>query len=404
MNRRQALRWGCAHCAILAGWAGAQTPASTSPASAAAGDAASGAVGPIGPDWSPPPRFTRPDAGTDEGGLWALMDREETRLRRSPLRLREGTLEAYLAEVTRRLAGEHAPDVRVYAVRTPFFNATMAPNGMMQVWSGLLLRVENEAQLAAVLGHEVGHYLRRHSVERLRDMRSRAAFGQIIGLFGLVGLVGQLATLAGALAYSREHEREADLIGASLLRRHGYAAGESARLWQNLLDELRAVPGADPTQNSVLFATHPAIDERIGTLATVTAGSEGHTREGEYRAQLAPLRRSLLDDELKRGRLPETLVLLDRLVAREPASAELLHYRGEARRLDGAQAGLPLALADFQAALQAHQPLPATQRSLGFVYRTLQQKEPARAAWTEYLRLAPDAPDAALIRQSLTEL
>ena len=41
-----------------------------------------------------------------------------------------------------------------------------------------MLRVDNEAQLAAVLGHEIGHYLARHSVERLRDAKSRAAFGQ----------------------------------------------------------------------------------------------------------------------------------------------------------------------------------------------------------------------------------
>ena len=56
----------------------------------------------------------------------------------------------------------------------PQFNAMMAPNGMMLVWSGLLLRVENEAQLAAILGHELGHYLERHSVEQLRAAKDRA--------------------------------------------------------------------------------------------------------------------------------------------------------------------------------------------------------------------------------------
>ena len=57
----------------------------------------------------------------------------------------------------------------------------MAPNGMMQVWSGLL-RVDNEAQLASVVGHEIGHYLQRHTVERLRDAQSRSAFGMVLNI------------------------------------------------------------------------------------------------------------------------------------------------------------------------------------------------------------------------------
>lgn len=383
MRRRALLRWGCAHCAALGGWARAEE---------------------LGPDWKPPPRFARPEASSDEGGLWALMDREETRLRRSPFRMREEGLSRYLTDIACRLGGAHCPDIRVYPIRTPYFNASMAPNGMMQVWSGLLLRMENEAQLAAVLGHEIGHYLRRHSVERLRDIKSRSAFGQIIGLFGVVGLMGQLATLAGALAFSREHEREADRIGLQLIREGGYAPGEAARVWQNLLDELRAVPGNDPALNSVLLATHPGADERAQVLSELAAGLSGDTREAEYRAQIAPIRQGLLEDELKRGRLAESLALLDRMVAREADSGELLHFRGEARRLSGTEADLPKALDDFQAALKTARPLASTHRSLGYLHRTLRESEAARAAWGRYLELAPDAPDAALIRQTLTEL
>jgi len=53
----------------------------------------------------------------------------------------------------------------------PCFNAGMAPNGMMQIWSDLLMRVESEVQLAPVIEHEIGHYLQRHTVERLRDIK-----------------------------------------------------------------------------------------------------------------------------------------------------------------------------------------------------------------------------------------
>jgi len=97
-----------------------------------------------------PGRFERPRIDTEEGGLWGMMDREEAKLRRSPFVIRDLALTKYVQDIACRLAADHCPDVRVYLVRTPLFNASMAPNGMMQVWSGLLLRVENEAQLAAI--------------------------------------------------------------------------------------------------------------------------------------------------------------------------------------------------------------------------------------------------------------
>ena len=193
-GRRVFLRSACKHCLGM----GALLPGL--PALAQEGAAAAGATS------SPLPaeRFVRPALETDEGGLWGMMDREEARLRRSPFVVRDSQLSKYLQDLVCRLAGDHCPDIRVHVVRTPLFNATMAPNGMMQVWTGLLLRAENEAQLAAILGHEIGHYLERHTLERLRDMRSRAAFAQFMGLFGVVGAIGQLGALAGAFAFSRE--------------------------------------------------------------------------------------------------------------------------------------------------------------------------------------------------------
>lgn len=105
-DRRRLLAWGCAHCAALA------------PAAAAA-------------EWLAPPRLPRPDLSSDEGGLWATMDREEARLRRSAFVLRDEALRDYLTQLACKLGGEHCADTRVYAVRTPWFNASMAPNGMM---------------------------------------------------------------------------------------------------------------------------------------------------------------------------------------------------------------------------------------------------------------------------------
>ncbi len=379
MRRRQWLQWGCAHCAVLAGMAQAQT------------------------EWTMPPRLPRPEPGGEEGGLWAMMDREETRLRRSPFRIRDAELDAYLSGIACRLAEEHCADVRTYTMRTPYFNASMAPNGMLQVWSGLLLRMENEAQLAAIVAHEIGHYVQRHSLEQMRDAKARAAFATAMAAAGVVGLVGMLLAVGGAYAFSRDQEREADRISVVLMRKRGYDTREAPKVWANLLDELKASGNGDPSLDSVLFATHPSSAERRAELQRLAAVEGGRVGMQEYRAVLAPLRFGLLEDEIKRGRPAESKVLLDRLLAGEPDSAELLHFRGEALRHRDASGDKPLALADYDAALRTGRAPAVTYRSLGTLYQSMNQPDAARDAWQQYLVAAPDAPDAALIRQSIGE-
>ena len=84
-------------------------------------------------------------------------------------------LDAYIRGVTERLIGRPAPDLRIYVMRDASPNAAMLPSGMMIVNTGLLARVRNEAQLAAVLAHEAGHYFRRHSLDLYRADRRKSA-------------------------------------------------------------------------------------------------------------------------------------------------------------------------------------------------------------------------------------
>ncbi len=380
MSRRRFLGAGCAACGMLLG-------------GAAWGQAA----------WQMPARFSRPASETDEGGLWAMMDREEQRLRRSPFALRDAKLRSYVQDIACRLAAEHCPDVRVHLVRAPLFNAAMAPNGMLQVWSGLLLRVDNEAQLAAVIGHEIGHYLLRHSVERLRDAKNRAAFGQFLGLFGLVGALGQVGVLAGMFAYGQEHEREADRIGAALMRSAGYDVAEAARIWENLLLEIRARPGGEAA--SPLFATHPPAAERQEALAALAQATPGGTvNEAAWRDRLAPFLLEWLAEEVKRGQHEESIALLTRMMARWPAVPAYAWARGEVYRLRAGEGDADRALADYAAALGAGGEPAQTHRGMGLIYRARKDAAQARASFARYLEAAPQAADFALIKSYMEEL
>jgi predicted Zn-dependent protease len=289
-------------------------------------------------------------------------------------------------------------------MRTPFFNASMAPNGMMQVWSGLLLRVDNEAQLAAVLGHETGHYLQRHAVERLRDAKSRSAFGLFMAPLGLVGLGIQLANLAGGMGYSRDQEREADRIGLLLMHRAGYDPREAAVVWTNLITEVSAGAG-DPAKRSPLFASHPASQERADTLASLAAAMPpgGEVGEAAFRQQMAPLQPLLIEDEIQRAQYGESLVLFTRLIARAPKRADLLAARGEVYRLRGAAGDSEAGLADLQQAIALDDVPPRAWRSLGYLQQKRQQAVEARGAFARYVELAPDAPDVDMIKTYLSE-
>jgi predicted Zn-dependent protease len=389
-TRRGLLRSACRHCIGLGAMLGLPALAQDR----AVGDAV-----------QLPPRFTRPQLDTDEGGLWGLMDREEVRIRRSPLAIHDDKLKGYLRDLTCRLADGHCPDIRVHAIRMPAFNAAMAPNGMMLVWSGLLLRVENEAQLAAVVGHELGHYLERHQVEQLRAAKDRAVLAQMIGLIGgLGGAIGRLGVLATLFAFSREHEQRADRLGMRLMQQAGYDGRQAAHVWDNLLGEIKVTGGQEAGERSAMFATHPPAAHRREELLKLAGERGGQTHAQPLREVIAPMRFGWIEDEIKRGQYEESLVLFDRLLKRDPADVEVRYARGEVYRLRDEQEDANRALDDLTQASRVLKAPPETFRSLGLLHRRRADHASAVQAFDKYLVAAPDAPDAMLIKSYLGEV
>jgi beta-barrel assembly-enhancing protease len=398
LSRRALLRHGCTACVGFTGLLGgglalAQTGLQANtplPASLSVPDSAG--------------RFARPALDTEEGGLWAMMDREETRLRRSPFLVRDEGLNQYLQNLVCKLGGPHCPDIRVHLVRTPWFNATMAPNGMMQVWTGLLLRMENEAQLAAILGHELGHYMERHSLERLRDIKGRAAFAQFLGMFGAIGQLGSLGVLAGAFAFSRDHETRADAIGMRLVQQAGYDGKQAALVWDNVLAELKIRGGDDAGKRSPMMATHPPADTRRNDLLQLAGDMPGRIAAPEFEVAIAPHRFEWLQDEIKRGQFEESLVLFSRMIKNNGSDASLHFARGEVYRQRNAPEDFQLALDDLSRAAVLVGPPALTFRSLGLIHKQRGDKLRATQSFEKYVTYAPHAGDVELIKQYLAEL
>lgn len=342
----------------------------------------------------------RPSINTDEGGLWHVMDKAESEVKRSRRLIQDEAWQAYLRDITGRLSAEFSNDMRIYLMRTPYFNALVAPNGMMQIWSGLLLRVDNEAELAAVLGHEMGHYMQRHSLAKFRDARAKSDAAAILtaGLGAIGGLAG-LALMAGHMSFSRDQEREADEIGLRLMARAGYTPISASEVWQQLIDEQKADPNPKKDSENVLFATHPSSEERMNTLKAKATemGAHGDAHAERYREKLKRIRFMLLEDELRLRQYERSLVLLQRLQKESPGDGELIYFEAEAYRLRNGQNDLKTAEETYERAVLASSPPPEAWRSLGLIQRRDNRHDEAAQSFRKYLDLRPNADDRAII-------
>lgn len=352
----------------------------------------------------------RPAADTEEAGIWMMVDRLEREVRTSGALVNDPALDGYLRGVVCRLVPEQCQAVRIYLVETPYFNASMAPNGALQVWTGLLLRAQNEAQLAYVLGHEIAHYERRHTLQLWRDLRTKANAAMVFSVLtagvglGVLGLLGELAALGSVLAFSRDNEREADEIGLTMMTDAGYDPREAVRIWEALEEERTAAGQSRPF---VFFATHPPTDERIGTLRTLAAKAGATaTTVGRERFLDATVshRAEWLRDELQLREFKGSQVVLDHLHASGSHPGEVDYFQGELYRLRAEQGDAAKAITAYEQALAAGEAPVEVHRGLGLVWMKTGERARARSAFQQYLEARPDADDREMIRVYIEQL
>ncbi len=360
----------------------------------------------------------------DERGMWQLFDRLEHDIANSNLVIRDPELTAYVAGVMQRLLGETAADFRVYIVRNPDFNASMAPNGMMIVHTGLLARIKNEAQLAAVLGHEAGHYYRRHSVQRWRSMKTKTAIMSIIAIGAAAGSgasghnTNNWYDLANAInagimlsifKHSRGHEREADAYGLRLLAEAEYSPHQAAAVWGQLISERMASAEARDKRykdrSRSALSTHPPTESRMRDLRlsaidldeSMLGGNGGRTGVDTWRSGIASIRASLIEEQIKLNDSGASIHLINSL-ADGGWTSDLHYYLGETYSLRGEEGDSVLAAEAYANAVQYPDPIPEAYRAHGYAQIKAGYKQDGYLALIRYLELRPDAPDAAMTR------
>jgi predicted Zn-dependent protease len=172
-----------------------------------------------------------------------------------------------IAQALTREVGGGSWEVVVFEDRTP--NAFALPGNKIGVYTGMLTLVENQEQLAAVIGHEIGHVLAKHSNERASQELAVKQGMNILGAmtmptsalgqlgFGLLGLGAEYGVLK---PWGRTQESEADIIGVDLMAKAGFDPRQSVNLWQ------RMEQATQGNQNVEFLSTHPSHATRIQDL------------------------------------------------------------------------------------------------------------------------------------------
>lgn len=354
----------------------------------------------------------RPVAGSTESELWYGMDQAEKSIRNSPQIIRDPELQRYVEGVTCKVVGEYCKDLRVYIVDVPVFNASMAPNGVTLIFSGALLRMRDESELAVVLGHEFAHYKARHSLEGWQSAKRTTAFLNTFALITLgagIPLAGDLAYLGGLTGLfkqSRDNEREADALGFEAATAQGYDPQAGVRLWQRL----RREEMADRThKNRAVFASHPQTQERVADISAAAAKvtvENPQTNAEAYRAAIRPFLQRWMESELSRRTYDTSIHVFAEL--RQDATPDTValatFFLAEAHRRRNKGEDMATAQKLYAETLTLPDPPAAAWREQGMLLREKGDTAAAAEALRTYLEAAPEAGDAALIKHYLSKL
>ena len=385
----------------------------------------------------------------DEQELWGQSRDEEKQLLDKVSLYEDPLLESYLQGVVTRLtprgmADNPAVHYRVRVVEDPTLNAFAYPHGAIYVHTGLLARVENEDQLATVLGHEMTHVEGRHMLRYQRaahnkeigfsvaavaasvvvagvagDAADHGHWGEAVAtdIFGnlMVGLGLHLALLASVNGYGRGLETEADEGGFAKMATAGYQLNEAPKVYEALKDD----HGEQKKLEAFFFGNHPRLTERVenskhyATTHTAAAATDRKDIDPDlFARRLRPVVRDDARLNIQLGRFKIAEAELQKAKAWMPEDpvthAFIGHLRlaqAEAEKDEKAHRRLRSEAGDaFREAVRLGPKVAGVHRDLGLFLLAEKDEKNACRELRHYLELAPDAEDAAQARSTVAGL
>jgi predicted Zn-dependent protease len=350
----------------------------------------------------------------DERRLWLRSEEEQSVLNRSGIIYRDEELEAYLNTIARKLQPEqtsaHIP-IKIMVIKNHLLNAFAYPNGVIYLHTGIIARMENEAQLATLLAHEMTHVTHRHLLRRFRDIKNKTAFlvtlqvttGGLAGIGELAILIGAIGTLSSVSGYSKELETEADTEGFQLMIRSGYAPEEAPKLFTHLKKEVEE----DKRKEPFFFGTHPRLQERIENYETALKTINKQQKEGNKNTDVFFQKtcRVMIDNaslDLKAGRFKIAQQAVENYIAIKQNDAKAYYLLGEIYRQKGGREDFEKPKEYYQRAVSLDPSYPDPYKGLGLIYLRQGEKTLAKNSFETYLLLSPQASDRGHIENYIT--
>ena len=375
----------------------------------------------------------------DEGGLELMADanydRAQALLAFEALKQNDvyGTVDvstlwsSHPPSVPARLHRRHVPvyvnvDIEIILVREPTLSAWVYPYGNIAVHTGLLAGMENEAQLAAILGHEISHFLHRHSYRELIVENQQSAFGKGLGFLvsaavaaetgrmptNLVSGVGNFWTGLVTNGYSRKLEHAADEGGLELMADANYDRAQALLAFEAL--KQNDVYGT--VDVSTLWSSHPTLEDRLKNLdknikreARQKNYQPGSVPEAQvYDNAIAPVLLFNASIDLRERFFGRAQTALKRyLTVRQEPMAEFL--LGESiRKAEPDGPDLSDRLAAYGRAISLDADFAPAHKERGMALRQQGNTSEASREFRRYLNLTPDAADAGIIRGYMTDM
>jgi predicted Zn-dependent protease len=350
----------------------------------------------------------------DEKRLWTRSEEEQQAIDSSGMLYQDRELEAYLNGIARKLQPPEAYQripFRVHVLKNPYCNAFAYPNGHVYIHTGILARMDNEAQLATLLAHEMTHATHRHQVREFRGVLNKSAVfastrslvGGLPGIGDLTTVLGEIGTKASINGHSRDMETEADMVGIKLVIKAGYDGREAPRLFQHLQDEMKEGEQKEP----FFFGSHPRLAERSENyrdfLAESGGGGGGVTNADTFRRNVAEviIVNALMD--LRAGRFLQARRGADDYVKIRPKDGRGYYLLGEIARQKAEDGDLGEAKKQFQKSVSVAPSYADAYKGLGLVYFKEGNKTQAKKAFKSYLGKVPHAPDRSFIEDYVAQ-
>jgi predicted Zn-dependent protease len=351
----------------------------------------------------------------DENRLWQRAAEEQAIFENSGIIYRDPALEDYLHQIAEKL---QPPEVckkynfKIRLIKDPYLNAFAFPNGVIYLHTGILSRLDNEAQLAALLAHEMTHCTHRHALRAFSGLKDqnrlilslKQAVARIASSGDLLDLFGTTASMAAINGYAQHFETEADKVGLQLMTEAGYDPGEALRLFEHLKKELETENLKEP----FFFATHPQLQKRIQNAREFLDSlnppdGPGLKNKEVFLDKIHPVLLYNASLDLKAGRFRAALTGAKKYLSLRNDDPKAYFLVGEILRQRGEEEDGLRAKDFYEKAIALDPSYPDPHKAIGLIYFKEGDWVLAKRSFESSLSLSPQMHDRAYIQGYLQE-